>query len=299
MTHLIIEQLKEGFIFTDENDDKYAVPASMLSIRVKAYFGVTDQSKHRKKEITKFIAPPVVTGKDARQCPETQGNMTADSHSAGATLLSSSTEQLQSAGVTHTSESKEATLPKLGTPDNHILRPKDLKKKSFDYSGWSPGQYKSLSFWELPDGRVVLKYGGAQYYSTKDLVMQIPFPFPRGQFSKENGWSSTVEQAFKMYRRYLAETPDGNDGRCKAQKKSRAEINPVPQSSDSSASGVSHPDDPQGQPDGTCDDVSFDTCANNDPKICKFCVNESRYDDKRKIAARKPGAPLLKANMGV
>jgi len=42
---------------------------------------------------------------------------------------------------------------------------------------------------------------------------------------------------------------------------------------------------PEGQPDGTCDDVSFDTCANNDPDTCKFCVNESRYEDKRKLAA--------------
>jgi len=45
--------------------------------------------------------------------------------------------------------------------------------------------------------------------------------------------------------------------------------------------------------------VSFETCANNDPEACKFCVNESRYEDKRKIAAGKPRAPLLKASMGV
>jgi len=32
-----------------------------------------------------------------------------------------------------------------------------------------------------------------------------PYPFPAGYFSKKNGWSSTVEQAFKTYRRYLGE----------------------------------------------------------------------------------------------
>jgi len=203
MKRLIIEQLKEGFNFIDEVGDKFAVSDAMLSTRIKAYFGLT---KFKPKKEKTNIAPPVVTGKDARQCPETQGNKTADSHSAGATLLSSSTEQLQSAGILYNpSESKEATLPKLGTPDNYILRPKDLKKESFDYSGWSPGQYKSLSFWELPDGRVVLKYGEGRYYTTKDLVMQIPFPFPKKYFSKENGWSSNVEQAFKTYRRYLFE----------------------------------------------------------------------------------------------
>jgi len=314
MKKLIIEQLKEGFIFTDENSERYAVSSGSLSKRVQAYFRMTRPDNRERER----IAPPVVAGKDARQCPETQGNMTADSPPTWATSQSLSTAQEREAQppVTHSAKSK------LGTPDNNlvqrgqcaeileipgfdspaaplILHPSDLKLAAFDYDNDKMQKYKSLEFLELPDGKVVLQYANSRYYTEREKVMQIPFPFLKGHFSKENGWSSSVEQAFKMYRRYLAETPDGDDGRSKAQKKSQAEINPEPQSSDSSASGVSHPDDPHGHPDGTCDDVSFDTCANNDPKTCKFCVNESRYEDKRKIAARKPGAPLLKASMGV
>jgi len=256
MKRLIIEQLKEGFLFTDENDDDYAVSSGSLSKRVSAYFGMTRPDSKRKQ-----IAPPVVAGKDARQCPETQGNMTADSHSAGATSQLLSTERVEVAPLGGDALANEN--PKLGTPDN-ILRPSDLKIAKFDYDDDKMQQYKSLRFLELPDGRVVLDYAHSRYYSTKGVVMQIPFPFPGGLFSKENGWSSSVEQAFKMYRRHLAEQKE-----------------------------------PEGLPEGTCDDVSFDTCANNDPEACKFCVDESRYEDKRKLAARKRGAPLLKASMGV
>jgi len=229
MKRLIIEQLKEGFIFMDENDDKYAVSSGSLSKRVHAYFELRPDSRKRK-----HIAPPAKVSEATK--PETQGSKTPDSHSGGA-IYNYEVERKRSAGqerskaaiqlnshailqncVTpfddilpsssteqHRSDKEVEEKSKLGTPDNQILWPKDLKIKSFDYSGWSTGQYKSLSFWELPDGRVVLNYSNSHYYTTKDLVMQIPFPFPEGCFDKKNGWSSSVEQAFKMYRRYLAE----------------------------------------------------------------------------------------------
>lgn len=57
--------------------------------------------------------------------------------------------------------------------------------------------------------------------------------------------------------------------------------------------------EPKGQEDGCCDDIAFESCANNKPENCKFCIDQSRYEDKKKIAAQKPGAPLLKASMGV
>jgi len=227
MKKLIIEQLKEGFLFSDENDEKYAVSSGSMSRKVHAYFGMTRPGSHKKTEIKKTADNKLVR---RGQCAEI----------------------LEIPGF----DSPAAPL---------ILHPSDLKIAKFDYDLLAKTRkYKTLEVLELPDGRVVLKYGATRYYSTKEKVMQIPFPFPRGQFNKENGWSSTVEYAFKMYRRYLAERKE-----------------------------------PEGLPDGTCDDVSFDTCANNDPKTCKFCVDESRYEDKRKIAARKPGKPLLKARMGV
>lgn len=93
-----------------------------------------------------------------------------------------------------------------GIPDNVVLRPDDLKLPAFEYDKAKMNSYKTIFFQELPDGRVVIEYSNAHYYTTKEAVMKIPcHPFPVKYFSKENGWSSTVEQAFKNYRKYLAE----------------------------------------------------------------------------------------------
>lgn len=73
----------------------------------------------------------------------------------------------------------------------------------------------------------------------------------------------------------------------------------VPFVSSSSKEKTKEKEEPKGQEDGSCDDVSFDSCANNNPEICKFCVDESRYEDKRKAAAKKPSPPLLKAHIGI
>ncbi len=119
-----------------------------------------------------IIAPPVKVS-DTKK-PETQGsNTTADSKSSGATV--------------------------------NIIHPEDLKLHSFKHDKNKMQQYKSLFFQELPDGRVVLEYHNAHYYTTKELVLRLPYPFPKRYF-KKNGWSSSVKMAFKTYRRYLAET---------------------------------------------------------------------------------------------
>lgn len=92
-----------------------------------------------------------------------------------------------------------------GSPADNVLRPQDLKLPAFEYDKANMNSYKMIFFHELPDGRVVIKYGNAHYYTAKEAVMKIPYPFPVKYFGKENGWSSTVEQAFKNYRKYLAE----------------------------------------------------------------------------------------------
>jgi len=56
-------------------------------------------------------------------------------------------------------------------------------------------------------------------------------------------------------------------------------------------------EEPKGQMDGCCDDVDFETCANNHPNNCKFCIDQSRYENKNKIAAKKPAPPLMKASV--
>jgi len=83
MKKLIIEQLKEGFIFTDENDEKYAVSSGSMSRKVHAYFGMTRPDSRK----IKHIAPPAKAS-DPKET-RTQGNMTPDSHSGGAASQSS------------------------------------------------------------------------------------------------------------------------------------------------------------------------------------------------------------------
>lgn len=95
---------------------------------------------------------------------------------------------------------KKNTAPPAG-----IMHPSDLKLPAFEYDKNKMQQYKTIFFQELSDGRVALDYCDSHYYATKDAVLQIPYPFPQNYFSKENGWSSSVEQAFKKYRMYLAE----------------------------------------------------------------------------------------------
>lgn len=72
MKRLIIEQLKEGFNFIDEDGEKYAVLESGIVEKIKAYFGLI---KHKEKEHEAPIA--------ARQ----QEKYGAGSHPAGATFI--------------------------------------------------------------------------------------------------------------------------------------------------------------------------------------------------------------------
>ncbi len=254
---LISEQLKEGYNLIDEAGDKYAVLEDTLSERVKVYFGLT---KHKEKN---NIAPPARVPEATK--PETQGNMTPDSHSGGAIpmtkrgdpeeagegelphhhediLQSSSTEhsEKQPPQKSHVS-ADEMDKSKLGTLD--IIHPSNLRIPKFRYNKSKMQSYENIFLQEFPDGIVVLGYKYSHYYTTKEKVMKLPYPFPEKYFSKENGWSSNIEIAFKKYRKYLAETLDGNDGRCKVQTKSQAEINPGPQSSDCSASSRENSDD--------------------------------------------------------
>ncbi len=221
MKRLIIEQLNEGFIFISEDGGKYALSESMLSIRVKAYFGLTKVKPKKKNS----IAPPAKVSEATK--PETQGNKTADSHSAGAIPItkrgdpeeageeenthryedisqSSSTEHAQKQPAGGHIPKVEKT--KLGTPDNYIImKPSGLKIPKFGYDKSKMQPYEKIFFQEFPDEAVVLEYVGSHYYTTKENVLKIPYPFPEKYFSKENGWSSNIEIAFKKYRKYLAE----------------------------------------------------------------------------------------------
>ncbi len=150
-----------------------------------------------------------------------------------------------------------------------------------------PG-HENIWYAELPDGRVALRYGESSYYTTKENVMNIPFPVPYGYF-KESGVSTLALTCFRAYRNFLS--ADKNLTRNGMEES----VYSTPKEEHSGTSLEKH----KGDENGSCDDVTFDSCANNSPENCKYCVNESRFEDKRKIAANKPSRPLLKATVGI
>jgi hypothetical protein len=56
-------------------------------------------------------------------------------------------------------------------------------------------------------------YYGSTYFTTKDRVLGIPYPFPPRFFDTDRGWSSTVKQAIRQYRKYLAEQAEKDPDR--------------------------------------------------------------------------------------
>ena len=153
--------------------------------------------------------------------------------------------------------------------------------------------YKNTWYAELPDGRVVLGYGEASYYTTKENVMKIPFPVPYGYF-KGSGVSTTALTCLRAYRSLLSADKilgkNDDDIGWKDESGSiafREHEKKIKEQTDTQ----------KGNEDGTCDDITFDSCANNSPKNCKHCMNESRFEDKKKLAAKKPAPPLMKATV--
>lgn len=94
-------------------------------------------------------------------------------------------------------------IPKLPTKE-------DLLIPRFEWKRECEKNYNKLLFAELPDGRVMLSYMSAKVFTTKEKVLQIPFPVPPG-YLKKCGAPNNVT-ALLQYRKYLAghSVPPGN-----------------------------------------------------------------------------------------
>lgn len=172
---ITIEQLDEGYLLTLSDGKKIAVTnIDTAIIKIKAFFGKTDKKQTDKKQTDKMeMQPTDIMIEHPTVAPAVEGKQVLPSISA------------------HT----------------QIISPSDLKLPKFECEFAMMKPYKNIFFLEMPDGKVCLEYAGSHYYTTKDLVLKIPYPFPKKYFRNENGWSSTVEVAFKKYRQYLAELP--------------------------------------------------------------------------------------------
>lgn len=264
-----IEQCDEGYIITDEPTKKrYAITKDGLVRKIKELFGITDKTVHKAQ----------TTGNK-----EQEGKVdaiTAPINEIGDSLSKDDPARIPTAQEpkvepTITARQKIIELAQMKKPDG-ILIPR------FEYD---PAQaqrtelegYSNISVVELPDGRVMIQYKGTHYYTTKEKVMQLPYPAPYSYFKKKGmGLSAVAMTCLRAYRQYL-------------------HLAAIVKENQETKAGDA--DAPKGDENGTCDDITFDSCANNSPENCKYCVNESRYEDKNKLAAKKPAPPVMRASV--
>ncbi len=94
----------------------------------------------------------------------------------------------------------------------NMLQKDDILIPKFIFDKDRKQFFKNIFFVEEPDGRVAIMYTGSTYYTTKDRILGVPYPFPPNYFDSKRGWNSTVEQAVKKYRTYLAtQKPEEKD----------------------------------------------------------------------------------------
>ena len=86
-----------------------------------------------------------------------------------------------------------------------IIEEKPLKSDilipGFKWDRQAEKQYKLLRFFESDDGKAMLNYVGSRTYVSKQNVLAIPFPIPRGSLK---GFGTSPRTAIRMYREYLA-----------------------------------------------------------------------------------------------
>ncbi len=183
-----------------------------------------------------------------------------------------------------TDQQEEQTKTEQAPVPNILKKDILMPRFKYDHSLRKPiPEYKNMWFAELPDGRVVLGYGESSYYTTKENVLnKTPYPIPYGYF-KGSDISTTAQTCIRAYRDLLCLQPEDCSQRTVTKAYLRSEQNEKK---------------PEGNENGSCDDITFDSCANNSPENCKYCVNESRFEDKRKIEANKPSRPVLRATIG-
>lgn len=168
MEAISIEALDEGFIIETEEEKRFAVGSlDQLVEKVRRIFG-NNQTPELPEPPEDVIILPEHASEDARHIEP---------------VMCDGTDKAAVQGINQ----------------------KELRLEAFEFDKSKMQKLGSVSFQELEDRRVVLEYAGSHYYTTKDLVLKIPYPFPRGTFTKENGWCSINEQAFKKYRRHLAD----------------------------------------------------------------------------------------------
>ncbi len=141
----------------------------------------------------------------------------------------------------HSEITQKIELPVVNVPKETLFIP------HFDYDLSQRKEikgYTNIGVVETPDGKAMIDYKKVHYYTTKEKILKIPYPIPRGYF-KDMKISSVALTCVRAYRDYLEfeEKPNEN---------------------------------------GTCDDVTYEECIGKDKDQCKFCTKESRFEKAEK-----------------
>jgi len=178
------------------------------------------------------------------------------------------------------------TLPpdlKLHMPEQELSQaepPKDQNKfvfseiPAFEYAKYPQKSVGKSQYRLVGDGRIQISragaYNGVFIYTT---LQELKYMYDHPKAIKAYGKATYPNKAI-ILRRFIYDVPYST-------LTASAPIQPLQ----------------VGDEEGTCDDITFESCANNSPEKCKFCTNQSRFEDKKKIIANKPAPPLMKAEI--
>lgn len=149
--------------------------------------------------------------------------------------------------------------------DKSFVSEVELDKEYFklvpsDYDSLLFQKFKSIQHQKLDTGVVVLKYFGSHIFTTDELVLQLPYPIPKGYLK---GWDTNTSTTFRQYREYL-ETLKNDVTKQASETVKTAEQNNL------------------------CDDITMGDCLNRDSAgVCDICTNQSRFESRAEKKNKK------------
>lgn len=97
---------------------------------------------------------------------------------------------------------KKRKMPRVSKKVEIGYGERDLLISKFPYDSKLEKKYETISIFEESNGKVALTYNRYKIYTTKEKIMRLPFPVPKGIVS-ESPWQ--VRTAIRKYRKYIEE----------------------------------------------------------------------------------------------
>lgn len=92
---------------------------------------------------------------------------------------------------------------KVATKKPDTIKDGNLFIQPFEWDKGSEKSFNRITFFERDDGRVMIFYMNIRIFTTRDKIMQIPFPVPYG-YPLLKDLNGNKRTAVREYRKYLA-----------------------------------------------------------------------------------------------